>query len=191
MKNIILIIFLCGALSGNAQSKPGQKDITISFLFPQKVKDSADVNCRIIFRNKASQTDSIYKYFETGALDDELSNIHINVERLINGKYSDYPRNYYQTFTDNTIRPADKCLDLPKKTIAPQMTDTAVFNLLNVAGVFEKGKYRFKAFIRTGCTISGGNVPENPRHANKTFFESKWIYFEVTKPISKKPKPIQ
>lgn len=159
------------------------------FLFFSKkiADDSTDLNLKIIYLNKGNQIDSIYKYFIEGDRQDEDKNI--NTEKFKEGRYKHYGLRYYQKI--NQERPSDKCDDLPKKIINPQKSDTVVFNLLKAGGVYEEGKYRFKAFVRTGCVINGRGTHYNPIDPDIKYAESKWIYFEVKKLIFKAPEPLR
>lgn len=185
MKSIYFFIYLFSTVLVQAQSKSSTVEISFSFL-TKRVTDSSGLNLKIIYENKSTVIDSIYKYFEEGDLNSEDYNIKIDMEKFKDGKYCYYPLTYYHTSIRNYERPVDKCDDLPKKIIPPNSFDTIVYNLLNSKSSFEEGKYRFKASVRTSCTINGRGSSENPISPDMIFKKSEWIYFEVLKPVLKR-----
>lgn len=183
MRTIFLFIYLLSASLVQAQSNT----VGISFSFlTNKVADSLDLNLNVVYHNRTLHIDSIYQYFEEGDLNSEDYNIKIDMEKFKAGKYSYYPLTYYHTSVKSYERPADKCDDLPKKIIQPKSSDTIVYNLLKSKSSFEEGKYRFKASVRTGCTIKSRGSAENPISPDMTFKKSEWIYFEILKPVKRR-----
>jgi hypothetical protein len=190
INSILLILF--SQLSVHAQGPVAKSPTQVSFLFlNNQPKDSSDMNLLIIYKNNSKKTDSVYWSFKDGYMGDEDFNLHITMEKLKDKKYSNYPLYFYQKFNSGDQMPNNECLDLPKKAILPMSTDTVVYNLLKSGRLFEEGKYRFKAFVRTRCRFEHGRGSEDkPSFPNIDYVNSGWLYFVVKKAIFVEVKPL-
>lgn len=197
MRRLIIFLIIIDHLTVNGQISQKKDSVNsfhtrISFLFIKSIpKDSTDLDLKIIFKNGSNRVDSIYSYLEDGDSGDENYNLNIRMEKLEGKKYRSLALFYYQNIDPNDKRPFNGCIDLPKKAIPPFSSDTIVYNLLKSGNLFEKGKYRFKAYVRTNCKLDRGRgTVEYPFLPEIEYAESKWIYFEVKNVIFKRISPL-
>lgn len=192
MRFIICFLFiLIDQLNVQAQKPVDKLRTDVSFVFlNHQPKDSIDMNLLIIYKNKSKKTDSVYWYFKDGYMGDEDFNLHIAMEKLKDNKYVYFPMFHYQgRYFDK--KPSTVCLDLPKKLMSPLSADTVIYNLLHSGKFFEVGKYRFKAFVRTRCSLEHGRGTDyNPFFPEIDYVNSEWIYFEVKKEVFARIQPL-
>jgi hypothetical protein len=189
INSILFILF--SQLTVHAQKPIDKSPPQVSFVFlNSQPKDSIDMNLLIIYKNNSKKTDSVYCSFRDGYMGDEDFNLHITMEKLRDKKYSKYPMFFYQDrYFDK--KPSNKCLDLPKKALAPMSSDTVVYNLLQSGKLFEEGKYRLKASVRTWCSLEKGRGTDvKPFFPDIDYVYSEWLYFEVKRAIFVEVKPL-
>jgi hypothetical protein len=162
------------------------------FLFPQSVVvDSNDLTLRVVYKNNTNSFVEVYTVLREGDKGDRFYNIYIEFEKQKGNKFTSFPVRFYQNPLLYRMDDSLRHYDLPKKSLAPYSSDTLGLNLLNIAGSFFQGKYRFKAQLRVKTIKDDSfydkkNVDILPPQDKIEYIDSKWIYFTVQKYISMK-----
>ncbi len=191
MYKLTIITFLLTTIIINCCAQDKKNDsVSLQFLFPQSmVVDSNDLILSIVYRNNTDLFVEVYKTLKEGDKGDRFYNIYIEIEKLAGKKFTSFPVRYYQNPLLYRMEDSLRHYDLPKKNLAPYSTDTLDLNILNIAGSFYPGKYRFKAHLRVKTIkddsfYDSENTGKFPPLDKIEYVDSEWLYFTVKKYIS-------
>ena len=165
--------------------------VGIKFLFPfVKVLDSSQLTLQVIYKNNTNKSVNMYKDLEEGDKGDRFFNIAIEMEKLVQKKYTPHSmRNYTNPFLFS-MEDSLRHYDLPKKELLPYTSDTLKLDLLKVANSFMPGKYRFRANLRVKTikderVYNDVNGETEPPEDKIEYTVSRWYYFTIPKYISR------
>lgn len=190
-KPIRLIVFaiLFGECCVQAQSRAGTDSLAISFHFTSSViRDSSDLAMSIICKNLTNRSVDTYRYLESGWWNDVLSNLHIEIQREINGSFRRIGHSDGQPMLYAELVDSLRHYDLPKKKLKPFQSDALKIKLLDEVGFLDVGWYRIKAHLRIK-TVQDNTPHEKddldsvPPQDSIIYKSSEWMYFRVENPV--------
>jgi hypothetical protein len=165
--------------------------LNIKFLFPfSQINDSSQLVLKVVYKNNTNKYVSVYKRLAESSTGNHYSNISIEMEKLDKKKYE------YHFLTCRMGGPFSlvdsvRHYDPPKKQLAPYASDTLALNILQVAGGFWPGKYRFKALLRVKTLRNNQEYTDStfataPPEDTIEYVSSDWLYFTVQNYIQKR-----
>jgi hypothetical protein len=170
------IFFLCIIISNYYDSYSQNNKVKVSFQISRNIiRDSCEANLSVTYYNPTNDSIYIYNTLREGSLYSSMSNIHIEGERLVKGRYK---KDFYKSDGQELFLPDLSDSILIK--IAPKKGSTTVINLLENFSGIRKGKYRIKVYLL--------KIPNNiNKPTEMSYIESKYIYFEVVRNLVIKP----
>jgi hypothetical protein len=191
MKSILIILLNVTTAVCFGQNKKGVDSVDITFLFPYvKVLDSSQLTLQVVYKNNTNKSVEIYKDLAEGDKGDRFFNITIEMEKVVQKKYTPHAMRYYTNAFLFSMEDSLRHYDLPKEKLPPYALDTLKLDLLKVANSFMPGNYRFRTYLRVK-TIRDDRVYNDvngetaPPEDEIEYIVSKWFYFTVPNYISR------